>query len=82
MRQMIKINCSKLKTHITSTQIYANVITISDNDAAKPISKDKTKLPPSLRRDKQKLYDQLPGLDATPEFKSFIAKKLGEVIDR
>ena len=36
---------------------------------------------PSLRRDKQTI-DSEYGLNATPEFKSFVAKKLSEEIDR
>jgi len=36
---------------------------------------------PSLRRDKQ-TTDSEYGLNATPEFKSFVAKKLSEEIDR
>ena len=36
---------------------------------------------PSLRRDKQTI-DSEYGLHATPEFKSFVAKKLSEEIDR
>jgi len=37
---------------------------------------------PSLRRDKQKVVNNENGLNATPEFKSFVAKKLSDALDR
>ena len=38
---------------------------------------------PSLRRDKQTMHsDVTQGLDVTPEFKTFVAKKLEDALDK
>ena len=48
----------------------------------KVTSKSEAKLQPSLRRDKQQNIEAEYGLNATPEFKSFVAKKLADAMDR
>ena len=48
----------------------------------KVTSKSEAKRQPSLRRDKQQIIEAEYGLNATPEFKSFVAKKLADAIDR
>ena len=50
--------------------------------AESPKSTSALKQQPSLRRDKQKVVNNENGLNATPEFKSFVAKKLSDALDR
>ena len=49
---------------------------------ARPKSTSALKQQPSLRRDKQKVVNNENGLNASPEFKSFVAKKLSDALDR